>query len=268
MTVTAGSLITQPTNPTRSGYVFMGWYKESSYQNEWNFLTDKVNDNIILYAKWEPITEYSVTFHLGYTEENQITVTTVNGKVTEPINPTRTGYDFNGWWISNNGGVTLLTPWNFLNTVTNDMVLYADWVEKATNPGQLRAPALEVDPDTFAISWPVIALSSGYEISLLAPGASQYITIQEKFNGTYYDLSGYFYEPGQYRIGVRARGDVLSGMVLSFLGQGADAFSACCCAVYLHGLAGDITASEKTEFAMTPSDILEYLPLAFKEVLK
>jgi hydroxyethylthiazole kinase-like uncharacterized protein yjeF len=63
-------------------------------------------------------------------------------------------------------------------------------------------------------------------------------------------------------------GDVLSGMVLSLLGQGAEPFSACCSAVYLHGLAGDIAAAEKTEYAMTPSDLLECIPNAFKEVLK
>jgi NAD(P)H-hydrate epimerase len=63
-------------------------------------------------------------------------------------------------------------------------------------------------------------------------------------------------------------GDVLSGMVLSLLGQGAAPFSACCCAVYLHGLAGDIAAAQKTEYAMTPSDLLDHIPNAFKEVLK
>jgi len=62
-------------------------------------------------------------------------------------------------------------------------------------------------------------------------------------------------------------GDVLSGMVLSLLGQGAEPFAACCCAVYLHGLAGDIAAEEKTEYAMTPTDLLERIPNAYKEVL-
>lgn len=61
-------------------------------------------------------------------------------------------------------------------------------------------------------------------------------------------------------------GDVLSGMVLSLLGQGMEPFAACCAAVYLHGLAGDLAAAEKTERAMTPTDLLEKLPQALIEL--
>ena len=61
-------------------------------------------------------------------------------------------------------------------------------------------------------------------------------------------------------------GDVLSGMVVSLLGQGMEPFAACCAAVYLHGLAGDLTAAEKTERAMTPTDLLETIPEALKEL--
>ena len=61
-------------------------------------------------------------------------------------------------------------------------------------------------------------------------------------------------------------GDVLSGMVVSLLGQGMEPFAACCAAVYLHGLAGDLTAAEKTERAMTPTDLLETIPQALREL--
>ncbi len=63
-------------------------------------------------------------------------------------------------------------------------------------------------------------------------------------------------------------GDVLSGMVVSLLGQGMAAFEAVCCAVYLHGLAGDLSAAEKTTRAMTPSDMIEMIPCAYREILK
>ena len=59
-------------------------------------------------------------------------------------------------------------------------------------------------------------------------------------------------------------GDVLAGIVLSLLGQGADAFSAAVCAVWLHGTAGDLAARDLTEYAMTPGDLIGYLPAAFK----
>ena len=61
-------------------------------------------------------------------------------------------------------------------------------------------------------------------------------------------------------------GDVLSGVVLSLLGRGMDAFDACCCAVWLHGRAGDLAAAEQGTWGMTPTDLLEKLPGALWEV--
>ncbi|MBR5572126.1 MAG: NAD(P)H-hydrate dehydratase [Oscillospiraceae bacterium] len=61
-------------------------------------------------------------------------------------------------------------------------------------------------------------------------------------------------------------GDILSGMVLSLLGQGMDAFEAACAAVFIHGLAGDMAAREKGRRGMTLQDVLDMLPYAYKEI--
>ena len=61
-------------------------------------------------------------------------------------------------------------------------------------------------------------------------------------------------------------GDILSGIVLSLLGQGMDAFDAACTAVFIHGLAGDMAAREKGRRGMTPQDVLDMLPYAYKEI--
>ena len=60
-------------------------------------------------------------------------------------------------------------------------------------------------------------------------------------------------------------GDILSGMVVSLLGQGMEPFDACCAAVYCHGRAGDRAAAELGERGMSPVDLLSHLPYAFKE---
>ena len=60
-------------------------------------------------------------------------------------------------------------------------------------------------------------------------------------------------------------GDVLTGMITSFIGQGIDAYSASVSAVYLHGLAGDIAAKDIGPFSLIASDLLDYLPEAFSE---
>lgn len=59
-------------------------------------------------------------------------------------------------------------------------------------------------------------------------------------------------------------GDILSGVVLSLLGQGMEPFEACCAAVYCHGLAGDLAAAALGERGMAPTDLLAQLPHAFR----
>ena len=61
-------------------------------------------------------------------------------------------------------------------------------------------------------------------------------------------------------------GDVLAGMVLSLIGQGAPALEAAACAVWLHGRAGDLCARDLSEYAMTPLDLIGRLPAVFKEL--
>ena len=54
-TVEQGGLVIEPTAPTRAGYTFGGWYKESGCINSWDFATDTVTSNVTLYAKWTPL---------------------------------------------------------------------------------------------------------------------------------------------------------------------------------------------------------------------
>ena len=61
-------------------------------------------------------------------------------------------------------------------------------------------------------------------------------------------------------------GDVLAGMILSLLGQGCEAFAACCAGVWLHGRAGDLAAADKGDRGMTPTDLLEQIPYAMKDL--
>ena len=62
-------------------------------------------------------------------------------------------------------------------------------------------------------------------------------------------------------------GDVLTGIIAAFLGQGMDGFKTAKLAVYLHGLAGDYAAEEKGQVSLIATDILNKLPQAFKTVI-
>ena len=49
-----GDKVIEPAVMTRSGYTFDDWYKESTFDNKWNFTIDLVTGNTILYAHWIP----------------------------------------------------------------------------------------------------------------------------------------------------------------------------------------------------------------------
>ena len=61
-------------------------------------------------------------------------------------------------------------------------------------------------------------------------------------------------------------GDVLTGIIAAFLAQGMAGFKAARLGVYIHGLTGDIAAKEKSEISLKATDLLEFLPQAFKKV--
>ncbi|MDR1028186.1 MAG: NAD(P)H-hydrate dehydratase [Clostridiales Family XIII bacterium] len=61
-------------------------------------------------------------------------------------------------------------------------------------------------------------------------------------------------------------GDVLSGVIASFAGQGFGARAAARAGVYIHGLAGDIKADEIGEYGLIATDIADTLPKAIQTV--
>jgi ADP-dependent NAD(P)H-hydrate dehydratase / NAD(P)H-hydrate epimerase len=75
----------------------------------------------------------------------------------------------------------------------------------------------------------------------------------------------YLNSTGNPGMATAGSGDVLTGMIAALLGQGLDMFSAAKYAVYLHGLAGDLAAREKTEISLIASDIIAYIPQAIKK---
>lgn len=61
-------------------------------------------------------------------------------------------------------------------------------------------------------------------------------------------------------------GDVLTGIIASLLGQGLDPAAASVAGVYLHGLSGDCAAAAKGERSLVASDIVKFLPEAFRQL--
>lgn len=62
-------------------------------------------------------------------------------------------------------------------------------------------------------------------------------------------------------------GDVLTGIIVSLLGQGYSTWNACRLGVFIHGLAGDLVAMEQGEIGMTATDLTTRIPLALNRLL-
>ena len=62
-------------------------------------------------------------------------------------------------------------------------------------------------------------------------------------------------------------GDVLTGIIVSLLGQGYSTWNACRLGVYIHGLAGDLVAMEQGEIGMIATDLTTRIPLALNRLL-
>lgn len=55
--IRANAAATKPADPTRSGYVFAGWYTDEACTAAYDF-TQPVTDSVTLYAKWEAAPRY------------------------------------------------------------------------------------------------------------------------------------------------------------------------------------------------------------------
>lgn len=62
-------------------------------------------------------------------------------------------------------------------------------------------------------------------------------------------------------------GDVLSGIIAGFCAQGVNIFGASITGVYLHGLSGEIASDKMTEYSVNASELMNFIPLAIKEIL-
>ena len=85
--------VTRPTDPTKAGFDFGGWYTNTLYSTQWNFDTNTVTGNMTLYAKWNNGThiQYKIKHYKqnivddDYTIESGDTQTlygTTNGPIT------------------------------------------------------------------------------------------------------------------------------------------------------------------------------------------
>lgn len=81
--VESGNLATEPEEPVAEDWRFLGWYKESTYDNKWVFSTQTVTADATIHAKWEAVTYNTSTYKAwcepDITISGDIHLTSVNG---------------------------------------------------------------------------------------------------------------------------------------------------------------------------------------------
>lgn len=78
----------------------------------------------------------------------------------------------------------------------------------------------------------------------------------------------FFNSTGNPAMAKGGSGDVLTGMLVSFLAQGYSPQDSCIFATFLHGRAGDIVAKHTGENSFTASQLIKKIPKAFLSITK
>ncbi len=135
---------------------------------------------------------------------------------------------------------------NILKTAETDVVLTPHIAEFARISGY-TVEQINSDREKYAKEF-----AAKWGVTLVLK--SEKTLIAEKDGKIYTNLLG---NPGMATGG---SGDVLTGIIASFVGQGIK--NAVQCGVYIHSFAADICALGKGEYGMTPTDIIENIPYA------
>ncbi|MGI5907152.1 MAG: InlB B-repeat-containing protein [Christensenellales bacterium] len=171
-----GTKIRAPKPPTRSGYMFGGWYKNAQCTSPWSFDRDRVASNITLYAKW--LVRYTVS-----AAPNSAAYGTVTGagpyaagsKATLRAKP-KAGYRF-VCWREGSSKVSSSAAYTF--TVTKNRTLKAEFARI----GRPAAKAASASYNGVRVSWGAVKGASGYEVCRTSSAGSVYSRVTTTSTG-------------------------------------------------------------------------------------
>ncbi|MBO4578668.1 MAG: InlB B-repeat-containing protein [Clostridiales bacterium] len=132
--IMSGSTVAKPADPTKSGKIFAGWYKDSALNTPFDFNTPITQDTTI-YAKWSDIVYYMVNFNTNggsFIPGQSIKIGT---KAAKPQDPVKEGFVFGGWYKDS----TFKTAFDFSSPINANTILYAKWTDKSATPEPTKA---------------------------------------------------------------------------------------------------------------------------------
>ena len=208
VTVINGKTVVKPNDPAKDGNVFLGWYSDAELTKAFFFGTTPVFGDVTVYAKWAPTVagqdEYVIDFDLCYDATAPVAISTVGGKLvfnSDYTVPTREGYTFVGWFISEYEDGSKLTYAATENTEINaNTTLFAVWSDNDAT--KLQTPAVSVVGNT--ISWAAVNGATSYAVTISDSEGNVLFDSSVGTTTQSYDFASE--KPGDYQITVVAKG--------------------------------------------------------------
>lgn len=200
-----GKTAIKPADPTREGYDFYGWYADDKFVTPYLFEGRTITgDGVNVYAKWElksSQTEYVIDFDLGYEGAAIAPVTTRNAKLIDmPADPTREGYEFKGWWISDYETREKLTvEFDAKKEFDANTTLFAVWNKAGKN-------ALTAGVNNEGVHW----TASTEVVTVSVKGPQGFTSIEQQVSGKAYTVNFGSAPAGDYEISITSGNKTVS----------------------------------------------------------
>ncbi len=157
------------TGFSRTDYAFLGWNTEAgattALQVPVKNLSSTAGATVALYAVWED-TVNEVTFVTNSDDTENFKTKVQKGQaIAQPVNVTKTGYTFAGWYTDSR----FTNKWEFTAVVTEDMTLYAKWTPIEYTITYVYGKGIETSTEAYtietSITMPDTTTTGNYKIS-------------------------------------------------------------------------------------------------------
>ena len=187
------TLITKPADPTRTGYVFVGWYKEADCTTAWNFAQDTVTANITLYAKWVSESDASgcdVLEAEGFTvSDTTLSMEVVNATETFALSSAITVSPYASWTVSTDIAGAEVIPSATVTLSVGDNTFYIN----VTSGTQSNKKQYTVNIRRHEIYNVTFSFGNGQE-DVIVPVEEDSLVTEQTATRTGYTYSGWTYD--------------------------------------------------------------------------
>lgn len=205
-TVVNGKSASKPAqDPTRNGFVFVGWYADAAFTTPYAFGSAPVTGDTTVFARWSAETatgnEFTVKLDANYEGAAALdSVPTSGGKLFDLPSLKRDGYTFGGWWFSSSfNGDMLSHKYEDGMVLDANTTLYALWIQDASG-SKLASPVVNVLAGN--ITWNTVEGARSYDVKVIGPDGE--VLIDETTGATTLNVPFSSYAAGEYQIKVTA----------------------------------------------------------------